>query len=785
MLDQPAPAAGQRGQLGLGVDGHREPDRLQHGQIGGAVGVGDRLAQVQAAGGRVVGQGLVAGLPGGGHRHQAAVVGAAVDAHLGRDDVVEQGPQRLHHQVEGAGDEQRAVAHPAVLADAPDARGEGLDHQQVAQHLAHVAVEAVGRRALEPPVEVAQEVAAVLAVQGQQPGDLPQGPGHEPGPLGRVQAPGGQPRVAGHHVGGDQGVLEVEHGQVALGVQHLAAEPGRAGLGAGAARRHLEPGPADHGREVDPAHVVGPVDHPGVEAEAGPVGGIGGAPHLHQPVQPEDGLALGVGAVELDVAVGPLELVALLLHPGPQLGLPAPQGQRRQHPVGGAEGPLGPLELGRHPPPARERPLRHPDGLVAVVVDGVVDEPAPHQVHELAVAERVDRAAGDLGDVGLAAGRAPGGHGQDGGHHQIDGNDVDDPLGHAGELLEHAPGVGGYDRLGHAEAPYPPRLGLGQGRLDDRGPHDADRHLAPGLGQGPLPQGLGEGVGVGEPEAGRPGPARLAQPPVHPALAQALDLGGQGRGAGRPQLPAGLPGQRGQALGGSAGLLGVGPGPAGAVGLAPPVGVDEERRPVHELLGGRPPSAAGHIAGGHGDEVGGGAGRPHGLGHPDRPQHVDLYGVVEGGVEGDGRGRVDDDVAVGQPGPPVVVEPEPVLGDVAGHGGDSAVRHLLEGLGPRLAGGLGPEAVEGVVAQHVAPDPLVGAAPARPHHQHQLAVGDAPQQPLHQRGAQEPGGAGDGDALAGQALDDHGAVSGVAPVAAVLLPARLSTITAHSLGWCR
>ena len=212
MLDQPAPAAGQRGQLGLGVDRHREPDRLQHGQVGGAVGVGHRLAQVQAVGGRVVRQRLVAGLPGGGRRQQAAVVGAAVGAHLGRDDVVEQGPQRRHHQVEGAGDEQRAVAHPAVLADAADAGGEGLDHQQVAQHLARIGVDPVGGRALEPPVEVAQEIAAVLAVQGHEPGGLPQGPGHEPGPLRGVQAPGGQPGVAGHHVGGDQGVLQVEHG---------------------------------------------------------------------------------------------------------------------------------------------------------------------------------------------------------------------------------------------------------------------------------------------------------------------------------------------------------------------------------------------------------------------------------------------------------------------------------------------------------------------------------------------------------------------------------------------
>ena len=49
-------------------------------------------------------------------------------------------------------------------------------------------------------------------------------------------------------------------------------------------------------------------------------------------------------------------------------------------------------------------------------------------------------------------------------------------------------------------------------------------------------------------------------------------------------------------------------------------------------------------------------------------------------------------------------------------------------------------------------------AAAGPDEQHELAVGHRPQQPLDQRGAEEAGRAGDGDALAGQGLGDHGVV---------------------------
>ena len=148
-------------------------------------------------------------------------------------------------------------------------------------------------------------------------------------------------------------------------------------------------------------------------------------------------------------------------------------------------------------------------------------------------------------------------------------------------------------------------------------------------------------------------------------------------------------------------------------------------------------------------------------GHPGRSQQVDLHRVVEGRVEVDGGRRVDHDVAVGQHGPPVVVEPDPVDAHVAGHGGDSPVGHLVVGLAGVGLAALLAELAEGVVAQHVALHAGRRAPPPRPHDQHQLAVGHAAQQALGERGPQEPGRAGDGDALAGQRLDDHGVSSTV------------------------
>ena len=74
----------------------------------------------------------------------------------------------------------------------------------------------------------------------------------------------------------------------------------------------------------------------------------------------------------------------------------------------------------------------------------------------------------------------------------------------------------------------------------------------------------------------------------------------------------------------------------------------------------------------------------------------------------------------------------------------------------RLAAQVGAEAIEGVVLQHLALDALRRGRPlAGPHEQDHLAVGGRSQQSLHERGADEAGRSGHGDALAGEGFGDH------------------------------
>src|SRR5690606_25978057 len=82
--------------------------------------------------------------------------------------------------------------------------------------------------------------------------------------------------------------------------------------------------------------------------------------------------------------------------------------------------------------------------------------------------------------------------------------------------------------------------------------------------------------------------------------------------------------------------------------------------------------------------------------------------------------------------------------------------HLVEGLGAQL----GAQAVEGVVAEDLPPGPLGRAgALAGADEQHELGAGHRAEQPLDERGAEEAGAAGDGDAPAVEGLRYHAPVS--------------------------
>ncbi len=254
-------------------------------------------------------------------------------AQAGADDLVEQRPERLDHEVEGAGDEDGAVAERLVGPDPCDPGRERLGQQEMVEQVPPVVAQPVHRGAVVAAVEGAQEVAPVAPVEGQQRRRLGDQVGHECGPLAGRQVPRGQPGVGVDHVGGDERVLEVEGRQVALGGEDVLPGPvGAVGLDR-LARCRPHPGVLDDRGEVDLVDVGGPVDGCGVEAEGGPVVLVHAVPQGEEPVDAVEGVGLGVGAVELDVAECPVGEQVLLLEGGHPLGLLAPDGERARPPA--------------------------------------------------------------------------------------------------------------------------------------------------------------------------------------------------------------------------------------------------------------------------------------------------------------------------------------------------------------------------------------------------------------------------------------------------------------------
>ena len=85
--------------------------------------------------------------------------------------------------------------------------------------------------------------------------------------------------------------------------------------------------------------VAGPLHHGWVEAELLLLSRGEQVVDLEEAVDLEDGFGLGVGAVQLDVAEGPLRLLAALFDPGCQIRLTAPE---RQGSAGRAQCPATP-----------------------------------------------------------------------------------------------------------------------------------------------------------------------------------------------------------------------------------------------------------------------------------------------------------------------------------------------------------------------------------------------------------------------------------------------------------
>ena len=288
-------------------------------------------------------------------------------------------------------------------------------------------------------------------------------------------------------------------------------------------RLRAHPGVLDNRRQVDLVHVLVPVDGAGIELEAVVVDLVERAPELHQVVDPVAGVGLGVRAVELDVAQSTFGEGMTILNPGGQLRLCPPDRQGSEQLLRKAHHRVGPPQLSLDPTPAGERPFGHADGLAALVVERVPLEEVGRQLDQSSVAQRVPHSRGHVVHLRRSRLGPACRHGQDGRHHQIDGDDVHDPLGDAGELTQQAARVRHDDRLRHAEAADPARAGLGDGGLNDRRAHEGDGHPAlPLLDECPLAERLGEGVGV-RPARGTalvpcpPAPARPRPTPRGPS----------------------------------------------------------------------------------------------------------------------------------------------------------------------------------------------------------------------------------------------------------------------------
>jgi hypothetical protein len=85
-------------------------------------------------------------------------------------------------------------------------------------------------------------------------------------------------------------------------------------------------------------------------------------------------------------------------------------------------------------------------------------------------------------------------------------------------------------------------------------------------------------------------------------------------------------------------------------------------------------------------------------------EQVDLDRGVEGRVEGHGGRRVRHDVAAREDGAPGLVEAQPVPADVARDDGHPLVEQGVDGG----TADVGPQRVEGVVAEDLPPGPLGG-----------------------------------------------------------------------------
>ncbi len=306
--------------------------------------------------------------------------------------------------------------------------GEGAGEQLAVKELPRVRPQLRHGRALEAPVERAQKVPPVTSVQSQQPGSPPDELGHEARPLRGREVAAGEPGVGVDDVRGEQRVLQVEHSEMPIGRQDGSPLPFGPLVHDRLAGFRPHAGVLEHRGKVHVVDVVVPVDDTGIEGEVHPVVAVARVPQLEEVVDPVARVGLGVGAVQRDVSEGPLGHHVSILDLGSQLRLLPPDRQGSDHPFRDRHGRVGALELPLHPPAAGEGPVRHVDGLPAVVVERVLPEEVLAELHQPAVAQRVPHARRDVVHLRPSSFWPARRHGEDGRDDHVHRDDVDDAL---------------------------------------------------------------------------------------------------------------------------------------------------------------------------------------------------------------------------------------------------------------------------------------------------------------------------------------------------------------------
>ena len=242
------------------------------------------------------------------------------------------------------------------------------------------------------------------------------------------------------------------------------------------------------------------------------------------------------------------------------------------------------------------------------------------------------------------------------------------PSGTPGNSRQEPAGVGNDDGLRHAEAPDPPRSRFCQRRLNDRRPDEGDGDLAfPLLHEGSLAQGLRKGVGIGPPQRERTGGACRDELTADPFLPELLRFRRDEVIAGGTDFSPGLLGEAAELLWLARLCLEVVAQASGRGDFGFPRDVKAEAVLAEKLLLGFALVCAGDVCGGDGHQVCRRTCLGDGSRDPRWPEKVDLDGLGQRGVEGDGGGGVNDDVSGSEGATALVVEPEAVAAHVAGH----------------------------------------------------------------------------------------------------------------------